>query len=387
MAIVLKPVSGESKGLVVFTHKERRFLDENAPVLGDEIRRLRRHFVVLMHWGSHFEKPPLLPAVDAHVCRDSAVVFPDPAVRRIPMNSAMFTPEYFRPRNLEKQWDVISVTRPLRQKRTGELFACLRHLFDRRPRTTAFVLSVGPAAMDDPRYENDLYERYVAMFNEAERERFTFLSVRSKAMFPFSRRDIAFFYNASRVFTLFSDMEGESRVIKEALMCGLPVLVKRHLLGGGRDFLTDENSALFSNAEDGAERLCDMLDRPDRFRVDARAIADEVGEVANVPRFEAAVRALYAELGVPFTGTLDTVDLSRKLPAHVELLPPMLRGPGTDDLRSAEAMVRFIRGIVGGVRFEDVPIGGREHLLLAAHDRITTARDFVERARARLGRR
>jgi len=285
MAIVLKPVIGDSKGLVVFTHKERRFLDLAAPVLGEEIRRLRGRFVVLMHWGSYVEKPPLLPAVDAHVCRDSAVVFADPTVRRIPMNSAMFTPAYFRPRNLEKQWDVISITRPLRQKRTGELFACLRYALDRRPGTTAFVLSAGPAKMDDPRCENDLHERYVEMFTEAERDRFTFVSLRSNAMFPFPRRDIAFFYNSSRVFTLFSDMEGESRVIKEALACGLPVLVKRHLLGGGRDFLTNENSALFSDARDGAERLCEMLDHPERFRVDAAAIADEIGEAANVPRF------------------------------------------------------------------------------------------------------
>jgi hypothetical protein len=186
------------------------------------------------------------------------------------------------------------------------------------------------------------------------------------------------------VFTLWSDIEGESRVIKEALMCGLPVLVKAHLRGGGLDFLNADNSRQFSSTADGAERMLEMLEHPERFHVDAASVADQIGETANIPRFVAAVRALFDAAGVPFDGELDTEDLSRKLPSHAEQLPRDMCYPGTDDLRSAEAVLRFVRGVCAGVPFASVRIGPREQLLLRAFDRVTTGRSFVDRARKRL---
>ena len=384
MAIVLKPACGPSKGVVVFTHKERHFVDFEAPLLGPELRRLRERYVVLMHWGWFMKNAPAFPAVDAHLCRESAVTFRDPGVRRIAMNSAMFTPAYFRAEALPKHWDVVSVTRALKQKRTGELLTCLRHVFDRRPETTALVVCSGPPDLHNRRYENDLYERYLSMFSAAERDRFTFLYTRSSVPFLLPRRDIAFFYNSSRVFTLFSDIEGESRVIKEALMCGLPVLVKQHLLGGGRDFLTDANSRQFSNAADGAERLLEMLEHPQRFHVDTAGLADEIGETANIPRFEHAIRALFEEAGVPFEGLLDTDDLSRKLPGHVSLLPADMRSPSSDDLRSAEAALRYVRALVEDVPFDAVDLTPQARVVLRAFDRVTTMRTYVDRARKRL---
>jgi glycosyltransferase involved in cell wall biosynthesis len=384
MAIVLKAPLGPSKGVVVFTHKERRFIDLDAPILGGELRRLRERYFVLMHWGWSSQDVPRLPAVDAHVCRESTVTFREPGVRRIPLNSAMFTPAYFRPQALHKHWDVISVTRALKAKRTGELLACLRILLDKRPDTTAMIVCGGSANLADPNMENDLYEQYTAMFSEAERDRVTLLLTRSAVPFPLPRRDIAFFYNSSRVFTLFSDVEGESRVIKEALICGLPVLVKRHLAGGGRDFLTDTNSRLFSTAQEGAERLLEMLEQPERFQIDAAAIADEIGEVANVPRFIAAIRALFDEAGVPFEGKLDTTDLSRKLPSHVSYLPVELRLPTSDDLRSTEAALCYVRAIMAGVPFDAIRVTPKERLIMRAFERSLTLRGYVDGARRRL---
>ena len=65
--------------------------------------------------------------------------------------------------------------------------------------------------------------------------------------FPLSEQAISDFMNLSKVFTLFSDKEGESRVVSEALLCGLPVVVKKDILGGATDYLNIQNSKLFTS--------------------------------------------------------------------------------------------------------------------------------------------
>lgn len=49
----------------------------------------------------------------------------------------MFTPAFFRPRDVPKQWDIISVTRTARFKNTDQLLDCLRLVYDKRPQTRA----------------------------------------------------------------------------------------------------------------------------------------------------------------------------------------------------------------------------------------------------------
>ena len=47
-------------------------------------------------------------------------------------------------------------------------------------------------------------------------------------------------------FLYFLMKRGKAGVIAEALVCGIPVVVKKHLMGGGRGYLNDKNSQNYS---------------------------------------------------------------------------------------------------------------------------------------------
>jgi len=65
--------------------------------------------------------------------------------------------------------------------------------------------------------------------------------------FPLSKDEICNFMNLSKIFLLPVEKEGASRVIHEALLCGLPVITCKNLKGGGLDYLNEKNSLLIED--------------------------------------------------------------------------------------------------------------------------------------------
>ena len=47
------------------------------------------------------------------------------------------------------------------------------------------------------------------------------------------------------MFCLFSTSEGHAKVVKEAQLCGLQVIIKRDLAGGVKDPLKDDKNAFY----------------------------------------------------------------------------------------------------------------------------------------------
>jgi glycosyl transferase family 1 len=360
MAFVLKRPVGQSKGVIMFTHKERSLSSLSAPLIGSALQQLRENYVMGMHWGFYAVDVPVFPAVDFHLAKPSTVQFRTPSqVRTLPFNSSMFTPEYFRQQERAKHWDIISVTRNARFKNTDQLLQALRLVYDKRPETHTLVICTASARPDPKREDLGLWQQYEQSFTELERERFK-LVMTNGSLFPFARRDVAFFYQSSRVFTLFTETEGVAKVVNEALLCGLPVVIKAGFKGGGADYLTAENSRRFSSVADGARALLDTLDAgPIRF--DTGKLAREVSETYSVQQFEQALKGLFNTLGIPYQGEIDSVDLSRKLPAHRPgMLPESLRQGPTWDALSPRAMLLFLRSVLRGADLDGLELSASE---------------------------
>lgn len=367
MAFVLKEPCGPSKGIVMFTHKERPLLDETAPVIGPLLRRVRERNLTGMHWGFRSDNVPVLHAIDFHLARESTVSFAEPhRTTRFPFNSSMFAPAVFRPTGASKHWDILSVTRTAKFKHTDQLLRALRLVYDRRPETKALIICSAPLSADKPGHDHGLFDLYLELFSEEERQRCSLLYQRT-SLFAFAREDVAFFLNASRVFTLFTEREGASKAIKEALLCGVPVVVRRDLAGGGLDNVSEDNARLFGSIQEAAEALLDAVANAERLATDADtdALARELSEVHSVPRLLSCLRGHYQDLGMPFEGALHTEGLSRRLPAHdVGMLPARLRTGGTADLRTPEAMASYLRHLADDIPIERVLLQKRERAAL-----------------------
>jgi glycosyl transferase family 1 len=387
MAFILKRPVGQSKGVAMFTHKERALLNLSAPLIGEALRRLRERYVVGMHWGFYAVDVPTMSAVDFHLAKASTVQFRSPSeVRALPFNSSMFTPEYFRQQpQAAKHWDIISVTRSAKFKNTDQLLDALRIVYDERPKTHTLVICTASPVPDPVREDLGIWQKYEASFDELERERFK-LVMTNGALFPFSRRDVAFFYQSSRVFTLFTETEGVAKVVNEALLCGLPVVIKEGFKGGGADYLTAANSRRFSSAAEGAQALLSLLGgEPVQF--DTEALASEVSETRSVKRFERALTQLFYDLGLPYEGELDAVDLSRKLPAHRPgMLPASLRVGSTWDLLTPRAMLAYLRATLDGTPIEAVELTAHEERQLQLYGAFWAGQAHVARWRTRAQR-
>jgi glycosyltransferase involved in cell wall biosynthesis len=386
MAFILKRPVGQSKGVAMFTHKERALLHLSAPLIGPALRRLRERYVVGMHWGFYAVDVPVMSAVDFHLAKPSTVQFRSPSeVRALPFNSSMFTPEYFRQEPRAKHWDILSVTRSAKFKNTDQLLDALRIVYDERPETHTLVICTASPVPDPVREDLGIWQKYEASFDELERERFK-LVMTSGALFPFSRRDVAFFYQSSRVFTLFTETEGVAKVVNEALLCGLPVVIQSAFKGGGADYLTPQNSRRFSSVAEGADALLQLL-QGEPVRFDTQALAAEVSETHSIGRFERALAELFRELGLPYEGELDTADLSRKLPAHRPgMLPSSLRVGSTWDVLTPRAMLAYLRSVLDGAPLEASAVSASEQRQLQLWSAYLISQRHLQRVRSRAQR-
>lgn len=345
MAFILKLPHERSPGVVVFTHKELPLLPHALPEMADSWEEARRHWVFGVHWGRFQTAPvPMLP-VDFHLAGPGTLTVPaDHPVPVIRLCSRNFLPSCFAPSRGEKFWDILTVARPIKEKRLGEFLSVVRALYDAgKEYRILLVCAVPPdtGQIDPKHWDLDLSDRMNRLFTPEERQRITLLMLREGYPFCLPRETMAFLFRSSRVFTMMSHEEGESRVITEALLSGLPVVAYQELKGGGLDYLDDTNACLYSDLQEAQDAFITLLDRMP-LTIPAEELARDLRQDHTMAKLENALRAVFEGRGKPFYGSLVDADLSLALPSHLNMLPAEWRHPFTDDLRGPAAMAQFL---------------------------------------------
>ncbi|WP_254823388.1 glycosyltransferase [Haloglomus halophilum] len=349
MVYELKPPVGGSPGLLMFTHKERPYFFDSPEPLARRLVALKERYVLGLQWGAYHADVGDTPYVDFQMaCPGTVDWAPGADPRLVELCSRDFTPARFRPMDVPQQWDVFSVGHPIDIKRYSELLDTVRECFDRGVDLDVLLICAVPEPPDDlgGYWDTEFFEQYEADFTDAEREHID-LGVPVEASFgdrplhPIPNEVFPYLYNASRGFALFSREEGQSKVVHEALCCGTPVVVHEGLKGGGRDKLDATNSLQFGDVDEAADAF-QTLAEGDAPSFDAEPLRRELVEAFTGPVFEERVREVYADLGRPYEGDLETTDLAFKLGSHTVTLPESMRSGNTNDLRSREAFVRFV---------------------------------------------
>ena len=266
MAHIFKHPYVRDKGIVIFTHKEWGYFTGNKitrrlkrerriPSLiyreirspfNEKLKRIGKKYFIGVHFG--FFYPHLFSSTFADFVFSKKSNLPniDNSIVRIPLNSRDFTSTVFGRQDVHKYYDVMTVARDVKFKNYPLLFESIKLCLALRPNST-FLLIVPSQAGVSFGVEKKLAEIYYATFTRKEQTQITFLYLHPKLQWGLHQNQLADFYNRSRVFTLFSKAEGESRVISEALCCGLPIVTYSKLLGGGTDLLSDKNSVSFDS--------------------------------------------------------------------------------------------------------------------------------------------
>lgn len=351
MPFILKEPYDNSKGVIVFTHKERKYLETTIPVLNKVMSRVQEKYVIGMHWGHYHPEIGEIAYVDFHLAGEGTISFKQGVkARRIPLCSRNFTPSCFREMGIAKYWDILNISRPIKQKNLAEFLSVIRKIYDRHYRLKVLLICPCPEKMDErDGWYVGIYDDYRRMFSADERQTFTLMMLKGSGYpFPLSQQTVAYCYNASKILALFSDQEGESRVIAEALVCGLPVVVKKHLRGGGADFLTEANSRQFSSPDEACEIFIELSQNYDNYRFDRLPLQKQLSEIYTAELLENEIESLFAAMQLDFRGSLDLSGLALKLPGHCITLPSFLRLPNSNDLISHKAALCYLKSLIGG---------------------------------------
>lgn len=334
MAHIFKHPNKSNKGIIIFTHKElqifnlkvnRRLIKNPTRILSSyfffktKISRIRKKYFIGIHYGAYHRNLKTPAWVDFHMSAPGTAKFLDnPDI--LPLNSANFTPLVMQKDSVAtKYWDIICVAHSTYQKKYPELLKAVRKLFDLDNNVKIlFVIASGKDESDSKKYYKTIFNDYNKLFSPKERELFTIIKTDPETGFQgFSYTFLSYLYNRSKVFTIFSQIEGESRVVKEAQLCGLPVVVKSDVQGGIRDYLNQSNSLYFDNYEDAHIILKKAIDNYDKFKIDTEYWAKELREDYSLDKAKEFFKEFYNRKGSKFDEELiNTDNLNRRLPAH-----------------------------------------------------------------------
>jgi len=212
----------------------------------DVLKKIQSQYFIGVHYGSNPTNDIYFKNCDFIMTPNKINMTIDDHILRIPLISRNFVPNLFTNRHQKKYWDILWVSRSHKSKKLDLVLKSIRKIYDLNYDYKILIYTQENKNKDSKLFYTSLMDDYYELFSYKERNNFSIIQLNSEVAFPgLSSELMVHLYNSAKIFTLFSQTEGGSKVISEALMCGLPVVVKNDLTGGGKDFLTKENSMFF----------------------------------------------------------------------------------------------------------------------------------------------
>ena len=340
MAHIFKYKMGSEFGVITLTHKEMFYIQSLTSVKKSKnpvsliksillvilfrkkiiklIETLKTNYLVGVHWGWYFNNIKSPDWVDFHLAEESTCTFTND-VKRINLNSSKFIPKSIssKPKQ-EKFWDILCVAKSSKVKKLDEFLLSIRKIYDRGYSYKVLLLIASNLKEPDNLFYNDIFNDYNKLFSPSEKELFTIIKTHPKTGFQgLSYTTLGHFYRQSKVFALFSELEGVAKVIKEAQFSGLPIVLYSKFKGGGQDYVNKNNSITFDSYENAYLSLINAVENYTSFNIDLKSISNELDESININKLKNGIKNIYKDLNLKWeTDLINTDFLNRRLPAH-----------------------------------------------------------------------
>ena len=389
MAHIFRYPCAESKGIVVFTHKECQYFFKGRralnlpralgflkPILklssylsGWRLsRKYRRRFSALrrscfigMHVGGRLRFSPKFGELDFLLSSDHALTNPEevPAgMRVIHMRAENCVPRTFTVNHsFPKYWDILCVANNSTNKHLRQFLDAVKRTYQAgKPYRVLLVNLAAPHEHRTIGYDAGIVRHYQETFTDEEKQWCTFLRLSPElGCDGLSYSQMAYFFQCSRVFALFSEVEGGPRVVYEALKTGLPVVMPSWFEGGARDFLDAHNAVFFDSYDTAHESLIETVEDVDRFEVPDANVEARIGEDVAVEQFRLEFARMFADRQVPFDGVLANTDnLNTRLCGHYQNVGWSIDRHTTADIQSPGQFEVFERELFRAPAVTDV---------------------------------
>jgi len=343
-----------SKGILVFTMDEKHFFNYVFInfIFKKEIEILKNKFFLFMHWGWYGKNQNDINYIDLHLAGTGTLNFLNKKNNKI-VNfcNRNFIDKVFKKKKCNKIYDIITILRPVYFKKIKELFLAAKKLFELGYNYKFLIIFPMPKEdlfYNKSYYYKELIEDYENLIKKFNNPYVTLLPIHTfdfKYYLP--KNEICNYLNLSKVFVLPVEMEGASRVIHEALLCGLPIVYNNKLRGGGADYLDKTNSISFNNDQNIYKSLIYALKNYKKFNFNVKKIEQLCSENYQLPRFKKFLKLFYYQNNEKFSDDNNLNNLDRRLDSHEISLPKNLRKEATNHLKNFKSFYIFICNISG----------------------------------------
>jgi glycosyltransferase involved in cell wall biosynthesis len=351
MATILKKNLNGSKGILSFTHKENKKLDN--PIthffLKNSLLEIKKNYFLSMHWGWFHENHKDVPYIDFHLAGKGTLSFKNKSNNKIlDFCNRNFIDKIFKKKELNKIYDIICITRPVKFKNIDKIFLAAKKLYEKKKFIKFLIIFpiVSIKSLKNKKeFYNNLFDDYEKIFTEEEKKYINLMPLYFEKQFPLSKEEICNFMNLSKIFLLPVEKEGASRVIHEALLCGLPVITCKNLKGGGLDYLNEKNSLLIEDLNNMDVTILNLHSNLKNYDFDANILRKELSEEYQIDQFKIELENFYNKKKEKWIDNCNFDNLDRKLDSHLFTLNRKWVGP-SNDLNSILSLYFFLNSIL-----------------------------------------
>ena len=148
--------------------------------------------------------------------------------------------------------------------------------------------------------------------------------------------------NLSKSFLLAVEKEGASRVIHEALLCGLPIITHKRLQGGGLDYLDEKNSVLFKNFDEMYLSIIEIIENIEKYTVDEKKISEALHSKNQKKKLFVELKNLFENQKLDWNGEINFDNLDRRLDGHFIELENNLVQNRTNVIKDYKSFYKYI---------------------------------------------
>ena len=366
MVFKLKELEENSPGIIIFSHKE--FVKYSKYKTFNKIlKAYHKNYFFGVHWGFSFEDtskynfdnidmnfcyPEQLPDLDLQ----SQKIFPFTTRSFIP--SAIFNVD----KDVQKKYDVITITRKANIKFNRDLFNISKELILNNPKIKILILVSHPNYVKsnfDHLFDEN-YETILGPYNSKQVELISFNEAPPQEL-------VASYLQNSKIFLFTSRKEGVAKVTAEAALCNLPVLINKNFFGGARAGINPKYLFLYDSIKSASTQINNYLNSYDfnTKELKENIFTEDLIDTKNLIKLNKALEKFFNSKDKPYKGELDNVDLKNRMNSFLKELPKLYVAEN-NDLKSLTAVTKY---------FENFCIGDfKTSRVLILYDRLLNIR-------------
>lgn len=331
------------KGIIIFTHKEIK-------TNGIPYNKLKKKYFLGIHIGCYYDRK--IPNFIDFIMSGPTQIVNNKNKFLIPYNSRNFLPDYFHiDKNkskktliesihsicnlcnydnkinlindinnctVDKYWDFIVVCKPVKScKHIDKFLYNLKKVMEIKKVKALIISAISPNEKKDSKSFHNIKNIIDNTFTNYEKDNITLFRPDLNTNEGADNNIIYPFYQWSKIYCYFSSIEGESRVVHEALCTGLPIIYYKNVIGGSDYYLNNKNSISFDDYNNAYIKMVECLNNFKIKNEDYLEVREKLIDKYSVKNIMKYFDILYKKNNIKFDNKLIEYDqLHFRLPAH-----------------------------------------------------------------------